>query len=1100
MKCSNCKAENSKSRKFCRECGARLVKVCDLCGYENGPDDKFCGDCAKQLKTGFKIKNEISKIESERKNVTVLFSDLSGYTRLSERLDPEKVKEITNQIFNNISRIIIKYNGFVERVFGDEVLAFFGVPKSYEDHPLCAILAAREIHDLVKCMSLELEEETGQILRMHTGINTGLVVTGNTDVTKGKDGFSGQTINIASRLTDMAGPDEILIGPNTYHKTWPHIISEPVTPEITGLNNYEVAIYRVIEINNKSSRFHLDLEHKLTPFVGRGREFSQLKYFLRQSQTGRPMAVSIVSKPGEGKSRLLYEFRKTLTNIDAIYLEGKCFSFHSNTAYYPVISILKEYFGIIETDDDSVVKRKVKKSLKLLDLPVSSTIPYILQLLSVKPSSTKGFPLKLEDLKDQIARVVRQIIINGSKKQLIILAIKDLHWIDKSSEEYFEQMLSNLPEAKVFIIFTYRAIYVPPWNDKFKRYEITLRPLNNRNSLTMVRNLLGTKRLDSNLAKIVLEKTEGVPLFIEEFIRSLLNKNKIYRRGKTSHLEGDLHSLAIPSTIQDIIAARIDSLPKGVKEVLQAGSVAGKMFNYDIIKWVTDLPEEDLLIYLSALSKNQFLYLTKSDQRVQYHFEHSLIQEVSYTSMLVSKRKEIHYKFAAVIEKHYFQKLDQFYEVLAYHYSRSVNKEKAYHYLILSGKKATLSYSNREAFHFFKSAAELLENSESKEKKIEAFKLALIPMVRLGYPEDSLKILNEGADLSKEVNDLESLAKFLDVIGNYYTAKGGNPLLGIKYSEQCLREVEKIQDLELIARVARGLCGSYIVVGEPLKSVRLAGKVIELLEQQLVKRNFVGGELSILPVLRAILAHSLGWLGNFGEGKRWAEMATNSENNTENLYDQAYIHFLCGYLYVHSGEGKKVIEHFNECIHYCEEGKVILWIGLGWTGLGVGYFFSEDLKSAKKYILKGIKLQKESKIPYYLSFHLHALGLVYYESKELSRSRYFFESSLKLSEKYGEKWIEGSSKVFLGNIFNKLNKKLYSFEEAEALTREGIKILEDRKILPWSSVGYYVLGQLYSYNGRPERAVEYLNKAENLFNEMRMEYWLKRTQKALKEL
>ena len=1103
MNCPNCQTENLKPGKFCRECGARLVMICGFCGCENRPHDKFCGDCARQLKGDLETKDIRSKIESERKNVTVLFSDLSEYTRLTEKLDPEEVKKITHQIFSNITGIIVKYEGFVERVFGDEVLAYFGVPKSYEDHPLRAILAAREIHDLVKCMSLEFEEETGQTLRMHTGIDTGLVVTGNTDVAKGQDGFSGQTINIASRLADMAGPDEILIGHKTFYKTESHFIFEPVTLNPADLKRSQAAIYRVIGIRS-SSMFDLGPEQKLAPFVGRVRELGRLQDFFGKSQSGRPLAVSIVSKPGEGKSRLLHEFRNSITNQKVTFLESKCYSFHLNTAYFPIIELLKINFNIQQQDSNTVIAQKVKKGMKSLGLHDPATIPYLLQLLSGKDSITTKAPLNLEELKGRIAYVVKQMIIRSSDVQPVVIAVEDLHWIDKSSEEYIEEMLKDLPDAKVLFILTYRSEYLPPWKNTPQIHRIDLKPLTKRDSLILVKNLLRTKRLESDLARLILEKAGGVPFFIEEFIRSLLDRKGIEKKGESSRLAKDLHSMAIPLTIQDIIAARIDSLPKGAKDLIQKGSIAGKVFSYDLIKRVAGVPEEDLLIYLSVLRQSQLLYLKRVDRNSLYHFKHSLTQEVAYAGLLVSKRKEIHNKVAAAIEKIHHRKLDPFFEVLAHHYASAENSDKAYRYLVLSGKKATARYSNREAYHFFKTAAELFsiipDNDDSKRKKIEALKLAIIPMVRLGYPEDSLRILNEGEDLSKDVKDLKSLANFYDLIGNYYTAKGGDPLMGVKYSEKCLKEVEKVRDYELLARAARGLCGSYIVLGEPLKSANLSGKVIDIIEHKATQNDLPVAGASVLAVLKALYGHSQGWLGNFAEGRRWAEKALRFGQHTDNFYDLAYIHFLCGYLYMHAGEGEMAIEHFDRCIHYCEEGKVLLWMGLGWTGLGMGYFFSEDLKSARKYILKGTKLQKDSNIPYYLSFHLLALGLVSYESKELRRAKYYLGNSLKLSEKYSEKWIEGVSKTFLGSLLSKIKKNNNQAEESEALIRQGIEILNERKILPWATIGYYLLGQFYTANGNPEKAFANLNRAEVLFNEMNMHYWLKRTRNVLKTL
>jgi len=1075
-----------------------------LCGYENFSDDKFCSNCGEQLaRVPKNIKQTAAKIESERKNVTVLFSDISGYTHITKQMDPEEVKEITHRIFDKISWIVGKYDGFVERVFGDEVLVYFGVPKSYEDHPVRAILAAMEIHSMVEAMSHELEEKTGRQLRMHTGINTGLVVTGNTDARKGKDGFAGQAINIASRLVDLAGPGEILAGSDTYRRAAAYFNFEFVKPEMIGGTNENIAIYRVIDTRNKGAMFEKAIEQGPTPFAGRDTELLFLQDCFKQFQTDRSTAVSIVAKSGIGKSRLLYEFRNIWANQNVTFLEGKCLSYQRNTPYHSVIDILKSIFDIRVDDRNADIKGKIKKGLKILGLGEASNIPYVYQLLSVKSRMTEGLSLNLEEIKGRIVEVFSKIIIKSAKIKPLIIAIEDLHWIDMSSEEFFEKLLKvkEISDARVMFLFTYRTQYTPPWKNTPFIYEVSLNPLDKQESLLIMESLLGTKDLEVDLENLILEKTSGIPFFIEELIKSLIDRKEIERKGRKYQLVKDLRRVEIPSTIRDVITARMDSLPKVTKELLQKASVVGKEFSYNIIKEVTGLPDEILQTHLSILIKSQLLYL-EPYRKSQHFFRHSLIQEVAYTTMLIRKRIETHNKAGMVLEKHYYKKLDQFYELLANHYSKGENIEKAYQYLILSGKKAASRYSNWEAFHFFKSAAEVFneisENRLGKREKIEALKFAVIPMIHLAYPRDSFRILMKGAELSKELGDIKSLAKFHDIIGNYYTIKGGDPLLGIEHSEKCFDVAEKSRDLEIICKAARGLCGSYIVVGEPLKSAALSEKVINLIENAQIQREHHDGKSLPISVLYALYGHSQGWLGNFEEGKQWAENALLTGRSEVNYYDLAYIYLLYGYIHMHSGDGKNVIKKFEKCIRYCDKGKVVTWIGLGWTGLGMGYFFSGDLKLAKKYMMKGLKIQKDSKIPYYLSFHLLALGLASFYSGKLGHARRYFNDSLEWSKRYGEKWIEGVSKIYFGRIITKTNK--YRVEKIEEFIIDGIRILTERKITPWSSIGYYILGEFYADNCYPERAVENLKKATEMFMEMRMDFWLSRAQKALQNL
>lgn len=1102
IKCPECRTENPQTHKFCRECGCPLADLCRTCGHINRAHDKFCGECGENLGPTGGIKKSALKIENERKNVTVLFSDLTGYSGLTEKLDPEIVKKITNKIFSEISRIVGRYEGFVERVFGDEVLVYFGVPKSYENHATRAILAAREIHALVEALSIEFGEIAGRPLKMHTGIDTGLVVTGETDVRKGMDGFAGQAINIASRLAESAGPGEILVGPETYRVAQENFIFEALPfQSLKGLNE-PIHIYRVINIRNKTTKFDIQFKPRLTPFIGRQRELELLLDYLEHSQESRSLAVSVVSRPGEGKSRLVYEFRKALTNQNVTVREGTCYSYYMSTAFYPVLAILKSYFNIREGDRDQKIREKLKRGLKTIGLDESMFIPYLHLIFSVDTAGPQKALPNPEEIKDRIVDVFKGFIIKDSRSQALIIAIEDLHWIDKSSEEVITDVIKLMPDTNVLFVFTYRTEYVPPWESAPFYYQITLNPLTYQESISIVNSLLNAGQIETELAHLLIEKTRGVPFFIEEFTRSLLDRKNIELKAGKYRLAGTVENMGVPSRIQDVVAARLDSLPRSAKVLLQKCAVAGQEFGHDVISFVSGLSAEALQTQLSILMASQLLFEKRLALQSKYFFRHSLTQEVAYDTMLVSKRKQIHERVGSAIEKLYHKNIDQFYELLAHHYGSSENREKAHKYLLLAGNKAVASYSNWDAFHFFKSAADLIdempEGNDSIRKKLHSLNLLQIPMFRLGYPEDSLRLMMEGARLSKQLKDEKSLAKFYDLIGNFYTVKGGDPLLGIKYSEKCLALAEMTQDFEITAKVARGLCGSYIVAGEPLKSLNLAEKVIAKLENETAPLDHHKEQSKIAPVFYALHAHSLGWLGNLNEGKQSAEKAVLLSRDNVNFYDLAYIHFLCGYLYMHMSNGKEVLAHFEKCIHYCEEGKVVIWLGLAYTGLGMGYFFDGNLKLAKKNVAKGLEIQEESQIPYYLSFHLLALGLVSYDLGSLNHARRYFGDALKFSEKYAEKWVEGLSKIYLGSTLGKTAR--YPFEQLETSILEGIRILGERKIAPWCSVGHYVLGQFYADNRLPEKAVKNLKIAERMLKEMEMNFWLSRTRKALQRL
>jgi class 3 adenylate cyclase/tetratricopeptide (TPR) repeat protein len=1021
---------------------------------------------------------------------------------MSERLDPEDLKDITDRIFSEIVQIVAKYEGFVERIIGDEILVFFGVPHSHEDDPVRAIWAAAEIHALVKTMGLKLEEEVGQPLAMHTGINTGLVVTGKSDVNRGRAGFAGQAINIASRLTKLAKADEIIVGPETYRRTDGFFVFEKLGVRALKGKKEPIPSFRVIAPSSGRTRFEVNIKYGLTPLVGRKRELKLLLDCYAQSKSGQNRAIAIVSEAGVGKSRLLYEFKKRVANENATFLEGKCLSYTKDTAYFPIIDILKANFGIRPDDQDPNIKEKVRRGLRLLKISDTPTLPYLLELLSVKGDDIDTIFMGPAEKKDQIAAALKRITINGSAMRPLIIAVEDLHWIDKSSEECFTEMLKSISGRSVLVIFTFRPEYKSVWGGRSFYDEITLKRLTTADSMALVKNLLGQAELESGLENLIIKKAQGVPFFLEEFVKSLSDQKVIEKKGRKLHLAKGTQSVSLPSTIQGVIMARIDSLHDEAKDLLQRGAVVGTEFSFDLIKQVTGLPEEDLRSRLAVLNELELLYGRKIHRQLTYVFRHALVQEVAYNSLLLKTRKEVHERSGEVIEALYQDRLDEFYEILAHHYSKSKNPEKAFQYLMLSGNKAMLSHFNWEAFQFYKRAIDLLdevqEGDEKVKKKTQALHRVVLPMTHLGYPENSLQILKAGERLAEGQKNDRDLARFIGLIGNYYTAKGGDPLLGIEYLEKCFFKVKKMQDIELMVPVARGLCGSYIVAGEPAKTVDLAAKVLDIIATTAKGRRYLKGESNIIPVLYALYGHGLGWLGSFADGQHMCDKAQLLISEKTSLYDLGYINFLCGYFYFYQSDGKTAAKHFLKCVRYCEEGETAMWLGLGWTGLGWGYYFRSNLDLAQRHMKIGINIQKESRIPYYISFHHFSLGMVYFEMGDLKRALRYTTNALELAEKYCEIWVTGISQVLLGRILSKT--PYLQVEKAENSILEGIKILEKRGIKPWSSIGYYFIGKQHAENGSSKKAFENMNRAYRAFKAMGMEFWMAKALKALQRL
>jgi len=617
----------------------------------------------------------------------------------------------------------------------------------------------------------------------------------------------------------------------------------------------------------------------------------------------------------------------------------------------------------------------------------------------------------------------------------------------------------------------------------------------------MAAYILGTEIMGEDLEELILNKTEGIPFFVEEFMKSLKDLGMIEWRDSGYYLAKDIQEVAIPSTIQEVIMARVDSLPDGAKSVLQTGSAIGREFSCELIKRVTGIPTPEMTPHLSVLRDSELLYERGIFPQATYIFRHSLTQEVAYDSLLLKRRREIHDRIGKAIEELYPDRLEEFYEILAHHYSKSENHEKAYQYLKLSGDKATRSNSPWEAFRFYKEAINVLtqlpDTEENKRRGIEVRLLMAGPLAGLAFPEDSLQILQEGEKLSKELGDERSLAKFYSNMGIYYSVRG-DTLQGIKYAEKALEEAEKTQDVDLAAHLAFDIFVPDIVAGRFFRICELAPGVIALIEKAQRESEAFGKGYNVYSVLVGYYGCATGLLGDFEEGEVLCEKALRFALEIRDLFSLAMVHHAYGWMFNFKGDGKNVVEHLQSSIRYSEELQFLGLLGHLNSGLGWGYHLLGEMETAREHAERAIKIQTDSGIPFLLSCAYHALSVLHLDSGDFEEARRCADEALRLSQNNNEKWAEGVSRMLLGRILGKADKS--QFAEAEESILQGIEIQDELRLKPWSYTGYLYLGELYADTGQREKALEHLKKAKRMFQEMGMDYWLRRTQEVLERV
>ena len=1130
MQCPKCQFENPQGIKFCGECGAKLEKLCPSCNSSSPPNFKFCGECGhkldvsaetspnnlsfdekltkiqKYLPKGLteKILSQRDRIEGERKHVTVLFCDMVGFTALSEKLGPDDAYAIMDKIYEILIHKVHDYDGTVNEMTGDGIMALFGAPIAMEDAPQRAIRSGMSIHQEVEKFNDRVKKENTHIpkLKMRIGIHTGPVVVG----TLGNDlrvefKAVGDTVNTASRMEELAEPGTIFVTEDTFQLSEGLFQFEALGEKKIKGKESPVRIYRVLSSSSRRTRFDVNAGRGLTPFIGRERELELLIDGFERTKDGRGQALSIIGEAGLGKSRLLYEFRKSVTNEDLTFLEGKCLSFSSNVAYHPVIDILKTNFLINESDNDTDIAEKVKSGLITLEVDETSTLPYLLELLSVRQINIEKQTPSPEIIKDRIIEALNRILIKGSERKPVILAIEDLHWVDKSSEETLKYLLDAISGERIFVIFTYRPEFVHSWGGKSYHSQVNLNQLSNRQSLAMASNLLGTRDIDQTLEELILEKTEGVPFFIEEFIKSLMSLGIIEKKDNTINLISDLNALTIPATIQDVIMARIDKLPEGAKEVLQTGSVIEREFSFDLIKAVTDLPEQRLLSHLSALKDFELLYERGIYPQSAYVFKHALTQEVAYNSLLKKRRKEVHSKVAGTIELIYSARLDEFYEKLADHYSRADESKKAHHYLKLSGNKSMRSHSNWEAFHFYKEANLVLikedETEENLKRRFEILQLMIGPMRILGYPEDSAQLLEEGEKLLSQVGEVKDLTHIYSTIGHYNITKGDS-FRGLEYAEKSYQEAVKTSDTNLIIKTGWYYCSALYVTGRFVKLIELAQEVLDLLKNTKNENESFGLGVNLYSGLLGFKGCTMGWLGNFQEGELLLDRGLKFASGIDDKTCLGLIDWFYGMFFLVKGNWKSAIEHLQKSVKHLEERRFYMILGSAWMKLGLGYYCLKDLAKAKQCTEKGLTIHNDTGLNYWLSLSTLTLGLIDFDQGESKGVQKYLKEAIEIAQNSNEKHIEGISKIWLGRMLGRI--KPSQIDKAEEFILKGIEINKKLKIKPEYAIGYLFLGELYLNTVGKEKAIKNLKRSEKMFQEMGMDYWLTQTREVFSRL
>jgi class 3 adenylate cyclase/tetratricopeptide (TPR) repeat protein len=1133
MNCPKCQFENRVDVKFCEECGAKFEIECPACKAVIPPGRKFCGECGyaliKSTEAPALKENDPDTLisesppegtlpthipaEGERKHVTVLFSDLTGYTAMSEKLDPEEVKEITSRIFGDVSKIVANYDGFIEKYAGDAVMVIFGVPQAHEDDPIRAIKAAREIHQLVDAISPDVEKKIGQPISMHTGINTGLVVTGEVNLERGTHGVAGDTINLAARLSSLAKPGEIVVEVDTCRQVEGHFECEYMETTTVKGKAEPIQVHKVMSQRDKPITIHR-VSGLRADLVGRNVEMAELSEAIENLQQGKSRIISICGAAGTGKSRLVEEFKAGLDLEQIQWIEGHAYAYSQNIPYFPLVDLLNRLLQIEEMDPPEKIKKKIESGLESYVGQQEDIIPYVGGLYSLSYRQIED--VSPEFWKSRLQAAILSILSAIAEKAPTVFLLEDLHWADPSFVELLRRACLEIRQPAL-VLCVYRPTFSLFTGHQLSSigenyHEIQLQNLSLSVAQNMLASLLKTETIPPDLKRWVQGKAEGNPFYLEELVNTLIESDTLIPNNGSWQLARSLTESDIPSSLHGLITGRLDRLDQQSKSILQKASVIGRDFLYEILKRLSKL-EEQIDRELSHLERHDLIRTRSLQPDIEYMFKHALTQEIVYHGLLKKQRREIHENIAQVIESVFRDRLTEFNETLAYHFARGQSTAKAVDYLVKSGEKSLARYAVEEAHQYFKKAYDILA---SKAELSEAEKIILIDLLNSwGYAYYFLAEFREFIDIFSSHQELADSLEDKAKTGMFYA------WLGI----------------------------ALFMAGKSKGSYDYLCKGLELGEDT--------GNQKVIGYACTWLTWVCGEQGLFAEGIGYGERA---QKIAESFPSDQYLFFksLAGLCYInyYKGDTDRVFEGAERLIEHGERNANSRSKAFGHWMQSFGHLITGNVKSAKKSSETAIEVALD---PAYAQFPKSTLGLALFFGGQFEEAEKVFQSILNFTEKRGVGQITAITQEFLapvliakgqmqagielmeaaqtalfGNqrraqyamseyILGEVNLQIatgpkpslsimaknigflvknapFATKKAEEHFHKSIELLKEIGARGYLGQAYLSLGLLYKASKRTDQARQYFQEAINLFQECEAGGFLKQANEALDTL
>jgi len=1101
MRCQACGHEGPPDALYCEECGATLDTACPQCGQRQRAGTKFCRSCGHRLAVADdgarearapaprsytprhlveRILTSRSALEGERKQVTVLFCDIVESSDLAQWLGPETMYQVVDQALTLMADAVHRYEGTVNQFLGDGLMALFGAPVAVEEHALRAVQAALAIRETISGFSERLRREKGRELRLRIGLNTGLVVVGRIGNDLRMDYTAiGDTTNLAARIQALAEPGEILVTASTHRPVEGYVRSEPLGRRQVKGHPEAVAVHRVIGRRRPRTRMELATERGLTPLVGRERELGLLRDRLGRAREGRGQIVAIVGEPGIGKSRLIHEFRRALEGERVTWLEGHCVPYAQSSPYLALLEILRASFLIEEGDNALQVGAKIREGLRGIHPDLDAIAPFLGHLFS-HPADTEALQgLDPKDRRQKTFEAIRALTFAAARRRLQVVVVEDLHWIDKTSEDYLAFVAESLAAVPVLLITTHRPGYTVRWADKTFYTQVALDVLTEGQSEAMVTAILGHRDAPRDFCRIVQEKAEGNPLFVEEITASLLERELLVREEGGIRWAADA-GVEVPPSVQDIIRARIDRLDEPVKRMVQTAAVIGREFGFQLLARISEM-KGDVQRYLDTLKHLELIHEKTFFPELGYIFKHALTQDVAYQTLLTHRRRELHGTIGRALEELYADRLDEQAGIIAYHYARSDEPARAIAYALRAGDGAARLYANADARTYYDQALALARTlpvtDETQRVRIDAtLKLAGVGFTAEHVQQD-LGNLEQALALASALGDEARTSRVLYwVARNHYVR--GHLASAVEIAEKSLRVAESLRDESLIVWPSNLLGRIGTVIGDYVNASTLLQRCVAILERL--------GNRSELATASSILGVSLAAIGEFDQALKFSEQGLALARESENLpAEAANLHYRA-LLYEQKGEWALLVESARAGLEIAQRlGDLFRVYALN-AVLGYGLVRLGDAATGIDTIERGIRLAEQLETTYLLSWALCWLSDAYLSQGDVDGALRAASRARGLQAPGSDAYGESRAARCYGDAL--VRKDPAQHPEAEGHIESAIRLQLAKGMRPQAAISFVSHARLLGARGEREEARRLLDRAAGLFEQMEMRW------------